>query len=204
MDASYCQPRAGLWVVPVRPCFHAVPRRSARWPATAQPAPPRRPAGFNCLSGSPVARCGRHRTARGAAGCARPGAPEMPEAHADAEIARAQAVSAEEKVFTARGRNGRTRDGHRPDQRSRWISLGQASGPLALLPPDALVAKSLSLSRSVVFDCVADNAQRALRAQRGWAALAYVTRSRPPSNATRWPPPRRPTRGSNRARPAAR
>ena len=60
-------------------------------------------------------------------------------------------------------------------RRGHWISLGQASGPLAALPPDALVAKSLRFSRPVVFGCVADNAQLAVRAQRVWAALADGT-----------------------------
>ncbi len=60
-------------------------------------------------------------------------------------------------------------------RRGHWISLGQASGPLAPLPPDALVAKSLSFSRPVVFDYVADNPQLAARAQRVWAALADGT-----------------------------
>jgi NADPH2:quinone reductase len=57
-------------------------------------------------------------------------------------------------------------------RRGHWISLGQASGPLAPLPPDALVAKSLSFSRPVVFDYVASQAQLAERAQRVWDALA--------------------------------
>ncbi len=57
-------------------------------------------------------------------------------------------------------------------RRGHWISLGQASGPLAPLPPDALVAKSLSFSRPVVFDYSAGRAQLALRAQRVWEAWA--------------------------------
>jgi len=57
-------------------------------------------------------------------------------------------------------------------RRGHWISLGQASGPLAPLAPDALVAKSLSFSRPVVFDYVATQAQLAERAQRVWQALA--------------------------------
>ncbi|CAN5758388.1 hypothetical protein BH11PSE8_BH11PSE8_07670 [soil metagenome] len=57
-------------------------------------------------------------------------------------------------------------------RRGHWISLGQASGPLTPLPPDALVAKSLTFSRPVVFDYVATNAQLAARAQRVWGALA--------------------------------
>ena len=57
-------------------------------------------------------------------------------------------------------------------RRGHWISLGQATGPLAALPPDALVAKSLSFSRPVVFDYVSDPAQLAERANRVWAALA--------------------------------
>ncbi|MDM0022017.1 SRPBCC family protein [Variovorax saccharolyticus] len=57
-------------------------------------------------------------------------------------------------------------------RRGHWISLGQASGPLQPLPPDALVAKSLSFSRPVVFDYVSTPAQLAERAQRVWQALA--------------------------------
>lgn len=53
-----------------------------------------------------------------------------------------------------------------------WVSLGQASGPLPPIEPDALLAKSLSFSRPVVFDYVASPAVLAQRAQRVWAALA--------------------------------
>ncbi len=60
-------------------------------------------------------------------------------------------------------------------RRGHWISLGQASGPLTPLPPDALVAKSLTFSRPVVFDYVATNAQLVERAQRVWNALADGT-----------------------------
>ena len=65
-------------------------------------------------------------------------------------------------------------------RRGHWISLGQASGPLAPLPPDALVAKSLSFSRPVVFDYVATSAQLGERAQRVWNALADGSIKRPP------------------------
>ncbi|MGK6308393.1 SRPBCC family protein [Variovorax sp. DT-64] len=65
-------------------------------------------------------------------------------------------------------------------RRGHWISLGQASGPLAPLPPDALVAKSLSFSRPVVFDYVASPAQLAERAQRVWDALADGSIRLPP------------------------
>ena len=65
-------------------------------------------------------------------------------------------------------------------RRGHWISLGQASGPLAPLPPDALVAKSLSFSRPVVFDYVAERGQLAERAQRVWGALADGTIKAPP------------------------
>ena len=53
-----------------------------------------------------------------------------------------------------------------------WISLGQASGPLSPISPDALVAKSLTFSRPVVFDFVATKAALNERAQRVWDALA--------------------------------
>jgi NADPH2:quinone reductase len=65
-------------------------------------------------------------------------------------------------------------------RRGHWISLGQASGPLAPLPPDALVAKSLSFSRPVVFDYVSDPARLAERAQRVWSALADGSLKMPP------------------------
>jgi NADPH2:quinone reductase len=65
-------------------------------------------------------------------------------------------------------------------RRGHWISLGQASGPLRPLPPDALVAKSLSFSRPVVFDYVSTNEQLAERAQRVWNALADGTIKAPP------------------------
>jgi NADPH:quinone reductase len=65
-------------------------------------------------------------------------------------------------------------------RRGHWISLGQASGALAPLPPDALVAKSLSFSRPVVFDYTAERGQLAERAQRVWSALADGTIKAPP------------------------
>ena len=65
-------------------------------------------------------------------------------------------------------------------RRGHWVSLGQASGPLTPLPPDALVAKSLTFSRPVVFDYVATHAQLAERAQRVWNALEDGTLNVPP------------------------
>ena len=65
-------------------------------------------------------------------------------------------------------------------RRGHWISLGQASGPLAAVPPDALVAKSLTFSRPVVFDYVASPSQLAERAARVWAALADGSIAAPP------------------------
>jgi len=53
-----------------------------------------------------------------------------------------------------------------------WISLGQASGPLDAIDPDALLHKSLSFSRPVVFAYVADPRVLAERADRLWTALA--------------------------------
>ncbi|MDM0044030.1 SRPBCC family protein [Variovorax dokdonensis] len=53
-----------------------------------------------------------------------------------------------------------------------WVNLGQASGPLAPIDPDALLAKSATFSRPVVFDYVATRAQLSERAQRLWRALA--------------------------------
>ncbi len=61
-----------------------------------------------------------------------------------------------------------------------WISLGQASGPLAPLPPELLNARSASFSRPVVFHYVADAARLAERAQRVWHALEDGSLKRPP------------------------
>ncbi|MET0542752.1 MAG: SRPBCC family protein [Variovorax sp.] len=65
-------------------------------------------------------------------------------------------------------------------RRGHWISLGQASGALAPLAPDVLVAKSLTFSRPVVFDYVATPAQLAERAQRVWNALGDGSIRLPP------------------------
>jgi NADPH2:quinone reductase len=61
-----------------------------------------------------------------------------------------------------------------------WISLGQASGPLAPVSPEWLTAKSVSFSRPVVFHFVATPQALALRAQRLWDALADGTLRLPP------------------------
>lgn len=53
-----------------------------------------------------------------------------------------------------------------------WISLGQASGPLAPLDPDLLLHKSLTFSRPVVFAYVADRRALTERCDRLWSALA--------------------------------
>lgn len=53
-----------------------------------------------------------------------------------------------------------------------WISLGQASGALQPVSADALVEKSATFSRPVVFACCASPARLAERATRLWAALA--------------------------------
>ena len=65
-------------------------------------------------------------------------------------------------------------------RRGHWISLGNATGALAPLPPDALIAKSLTFSRPVVFDYVATPAALAERAGRVWAALADGSLKLPP------------------------
>jgi len=57
-------------------------------------------------------------------------------------------------------------------RRGHWISLGQATGPLAALSPDQLVAKSATFSRPVVFDYVASRPELLRRAARVWSALA--------------------------------
>ena len=61
-----------------------------------------------------------------------------------------------------------------------WASVGQASGTLRPIDPDALVTKSLTFSRPVVFDYVADAATLAGRADRLWAALADASLMPPP------------------------
>ncbi len=61
-----------------------------------------------------------------------------------------------------------------------WISLGQASGPLQPIDPDALLHKSATFSRPVVFDFVARPGQLAERAQRVWDALEQRVLRIPP------------------------
>lgn len=61
-----------------------------------------------------------------------------------------------------------------------WISLGQASGPLQPIDPDALVRKSATFSRPVVFDFIARPGQLAERAQRVWDALEQRVLRTPP------------------------
>jgi NADPH:quinone reductase-like Zn-dependent oxidoreductase len=65
-------------------------------------------------------------------------------------------------------------------RRGHWISLGQASGPLPPIDANALVAKSLTFSRPVVFDYVATREALNERATRLWAALADGTLRVPP------------------------
>ena len=65
-------------------------------------------------------------------------------------------------------------------RRGHWISLGQASGPLAPISPDALVAKSVTFSRPVVFDYVATPAELSQRAKRVWEALESGALKAPP------------------------
>jgi NADPH:quinone reductase len=65
-------------------------------------------------------------------------------------------------------------------RRGHWISLGQASGPLAPILPDALVAKSLTFSRPVVFDYVATPVELSQRAKRVWEALESGALKAPP------------------------
>jgi NADPH:quinone reductase-like Zn-dependent oxidoreductase len=65
-------------------------------------------------------------------------------------------------------------------RRGHWISVGQASGPLRPVSPDALVMKSATFSRPVVFDFVATPQALAERADRVWTALADGTLKLPP------------------------
>jgi NADPH:quinone reductase len=65
-------------------------------------------------------------------------------------------------------------------RRGHWISLGQATGALAPIDPHALVAKSITFSRPVVFDYVATRVQLNERASRVWNAIADGTIRVPP------------------------
>jgi NADPH:quinone reductase-like Zn-dependent oxidoreductase len=64
--------------------------------------------------------------------------------------------------------------------RGHWISLGQASGALRAIDPDALVHKSLTFSRPVVFAYIASRAALQDRADALWRALADGTIKVPP------------------------
>ena len=64
--------------------------------------------------------------------------------------------------------------------RGHWISVGQASGMLQPLAPDALVSKSATFSRPVVFDYVASPAMLEMRSRRLWEALASGACKAPP------------------------
>ena len=64
--------------------------------------------------------------------------------------------------------------------RGHWISLGQATGALDALDPNALVAKSITFSRPVVFDYVGTRAELQRRASRLWAALGDGSLKLPP------------------------
>jgi NADPH:quinone reductase len=65
-------------------------------------------------------------------------------------------------------------------RRGHWISLGQATGALDAVDANALVAKSITFSRPVVFDYVATRAALHQRASRLWAALADGSIKLPP------------------------
>jgi len=78
------------------------------------------------------------------------------------------------------GRDARNENLAALARRGHWISLGQASGALDGVDPDALVAKSITFSRPVVFDYVATRAELQRRAARLWAALADGSLQLPP------------------------
>jgi NADPH:quinone reductase-like Zn-dependent oxidoreductase/uncharacterized protein YndB with AHSA1/START domain len=65
-------------------------------------------------------------------------------------------------------------------RRGHWVSLGNATGALAQVDTQALLAKSITFSRPVVFDYVATRAELERRAARLWAALADGTLRVPP------------------------
>jgi NADPH:quinone reductase-like Zn-dependent oxidoreductase len=52
-----------------------------------------------------------------------------------------------------------------------WVSVGQASGALPALSPDALSAKSATFSRPVVFHYTAHAGRLAEMAERLWGVL---------------------------------
>ena len=65
-------------------------------------------------------------------------------------------------------------------RRGHWISLGNATGAMQSVDTHALLAKSITFSRPVVFDYVATPAALAERASRLWAALADGSIKLPP------------------------
>ena len=65
-------------------------------------------------------------------------------------------------------------------RRGHWISLGQATGALNAVDANALLAKSITFSRPVVFDYVATRAALQQRVSRLWAALADGSIKLPP------------------------
>ena len=56
-------------------------------------------------------------------------------------------------------------------RRGHWISLGQATGGFDAVDPQALLAKSITFTRPVVFDFVATRAELQQRCERLWTAL---------------------------------
>jgi hypothetical protein len=52
-----------------------------------------------------------------------------------------------------------------------WVSYGQASGPLAPIAPEALAAKSVTLSRPVLFHHTAERSALTELAQQTFDAL---------------------------------
>ncbi len=78
------------------------------------------------------------------------------------------------------GRDARDENFAALARRGHWISLGQASGALEAVDPNALVAKSITFSRPVVFDYVATRSALLQRAARVWAALADGSIRKPP------------------------
>jgi len=65
-------------------------------------------------------------------------------------------------------------------RRGHWISIGQATGEMRPLAADALVGKSATFSRPVVFDYVAGPAPLEMRSRRLWDALASGACKAPP------------------------
>jgi NADPH:quinone reductase-like Zn-dependent oxidoreductase/uncharacterized protein YndB with AHSA1/START domain len=100
---------------------------------------------------------------------------------ADGRFAQAvQALGGAEVLIDGLGEAARSENLAALARRGHWISLGNATGALASVDTHALLAKSITFSRPVVFDYVATREALAARAARLWAALADGSIRLPP------------------------